>query len=368
MADTLVPFGMENTPAGPRAWALGNFGAATVILTGAPDGGWTRSGDPIPDTEPVGGTRAPQHAGEMTADGHGAVLLADRGPSAAEARLFVRAPRGAFEPSPPVGAALLAGERLVADPLDPSARALLAAIGGDATTAGALVVPTDGDGRARAVLQVGRGGWTREPIERPPNADPLTPVAIAAGAPEQAWLLARDGPATAGGDRPVLLRRVAGAPPRWVPVDIPPAALAGGLPHPAGVDRVTVAGREPRRSAHRHDRRPVDRPAHRDRWRCARRHGALRRVAGGRSASARAGASRGRRPLVRCSGRGVQAAARLRPDHGQPTRISLAGLSGDSRAPLRAALRERARGRRRRPRRAAPDRGAPGRLRVPGGR
>ena len=86
-ARTLVPFGIETTAAGPRAWALGRAGDATLVLQRSPEGGWSAAR--LATGRPVGGD-APQHAGELTADGHGAVLLAQ------PTRLFTRAPGAAF--------------------------------------------------------------------------------------------------------------------------------------------------------------------------------------------------------------------------------------------------------------------------------
>ena len=112
-ARTLVPFGVETTPAGPRAWALGRAGDATVVLSRAPGGGWSAAR--LAAGRPVGG-EAPQHAGEMTADGHGAVLLAE------PTRLFTRAPGAAFTAAPDPGAALASDEQLVGEAARPPAR------------------------------------------------------------------------------------------------------------------------------------------------------------------------------------------------------------------------------------------------------
>ncbi|MDA0183651.1 hypothetical protein OJ997_25305 [Solirubrobacter phytolaccae] len=198
-ARTLVPFGIETTGAGAHAWALGRAGNETVVLTRAASGAWSTA--PLATGAPVGGA-APQHAGEMTADGHGAVLLA------APTRLFTRAPGAAFTAAPDPGAELAADEQLVGgDPAAATARTLLAVIGGG--TPATFVAPTIADGTGRAVLRLDAGGWQREPIDAP---DPVRPVALAAAGPARAWMLA-----TTVGDRVVLLRRDP-AGPRWVPV------------------------------------------------------------------------------------------------------------------------------------------------------
>ncbi len=188
-ARTLVPFGIETTPAGPRAWALGRAGDATVVLWRAPGGGWSAAR--LATGRPVGG-EAPQHAGEMTADGHGAVLLAE------PTRLFTRAPGAAFTAAPDPGAALAPDEQLVGggNAAAVTARTLLAVIGGDDPAT--LVAPTTADGVGRAVLRLDADGWHREPVDAP---EPVHPVALAAAGPGSAWMLAT------AGDRVVLLRR-----------------------------------------------------------------------------------------------------------------------------------------------------------------
>jgi hypothetical protein len=202
-ARTLVPFGIETTPAGSRAWALGRAGDATVVLSRAPGGGWTSAR--LATGRPIGG-EAPQHAGEMTGDGHGAVLLAD------PTRLFTRAPGAEFTAAPDPGAALAADEHL---------GGLLAVLGGDQPAT--LVAPTTADGVGRAVLRLDADGWHREPIDAP-----VHPVALAAAGPESTWMLATVA------DRVVLLRR---ADSRWVPLPgfddtLPDAKVSGPAADP----------------------------------------------------------------------------------------------------------------------------------------
>ncbi|WP_022929851.1 hypothetical protein [Patulibacter americanus] len=204
VATTLVPFGVEATADGARAWALGQAGGKTVVLRRAPGGGWTADrlpgGGPPVGSPPVG-VGAPQHAGETAPDGRAAVLLSDADP-AADATLLTRDPGGAFVAAPVPGAALQGGERLVPDATRPTARALLAVLGGDDPDAGTLIAPTDGDGTGTAVLRLGADGWTREPIDAPDvTTGPLRPVGLAAASGKQAWLLARSG------DDLVLLQR-----------------------------------------------------------------------------------------------------------------------------------------------------------------
>ena len=188
-ARTLVPFGIETTADGPRAWALGQSGGRTVVLQRAPRGGWSSTPLPVAG-QPVGGT-APQHAGELTADGRGAVLLADPGQPDQDAQLLVRAPGATFAAAPSAAAVLAPGERLVANATRPEARALLAVIGGaDAAT---LVAPTDEDGVASAVLRLDATGWHREAIAADGLGGPVHPVALAAAGPTRAWLLGTAG-------------------------------------------------------------------------------------------------------------------------------------------------------------------------------
>ena len=239
-ARTLVPFGMQATADGPRAFALGQAGGTTVVLTRGAAGGWSPSaaltgagGAALEPVAPVG-AGAPQHAAELSPDGHGALLVVPRARPGDDATLLTRAPGDGFVAAPSPAGVLDAGEQLVADASSAKARALLAVSGGDAGTAATFVAPTTAGGAGRAVLRLGQDGWTREPIVAP-GPDPLHPVALAAVSAEQAWLLARDG------DALVLLRRVPGASPSWLPTPVTPDALLGGRPRPDGVGGVTVA-------------------------------------------------------------------------------------------------------------------------------
>ncbi len=135
---------------------------------------------------------APQHAGEMTADGHGAVLLADPEHPEQPATLFTRAPGAAFAAAPDPGAALAADEQLVSDATAATARTLLAVSGADT-----FVAPTTADGTGRAVLRLDADGWHREAIVARPT--PSTPSG--SPPPGRAWMLATSG------DQVVLLRR-----------------------------------------------------------------------------------------------------------------------------------------------------------------
>ena len=162
----------------------------------APGGGWSAAR--LATGRPVGG-EAPQHAGEMTADGHGAVLLAEP-TQAVHPRAGRRVHRRA-RPRRRAGGRRAARRRRRAAA---TARTLLAVIGGDDPAT--LVAPTTADGVGRAVLRLDADGWHREPIDAP---EPVHPVALAAAGPERAWMLAT------AGDRVVLLRRDPTAP-RWV--------------------------------------------------------------------------------------------------------------------------------------------------------
>lgn len=227
VARTLVPFGIETTASGPRAWALGRAGDATVVLARAPGGGWSVA--PVATGRPVGG-EAPQHAAELNADGHGAILLAE------PTRLFTRAPGAAFGAAPDPGAALAPDEQLVGgDPAAATARTLLAVVGGDDPAT--FLAPTAADGTGRAVLRLDAQGWHREPVDAP---DPVLPVALAAAGPAHAWMLATSG------DRVVLLRRDPTTP-RWVPVPFDDALQTAAAkvevaPPPADPLTVTTDG------------------------------------------------------------------------------------------------------------------------------
>ncbi len=230
-ARTLVPFGIETTADGPRAWALGQAGERTVVLQRAPLGGWSSAPLPVAG-RPVGGS-APQHAGELSEDGHGAVLLADPELPDQDARLLVRAPGGTFAAAPAADAVLQPGERLASDATLPAARAFLAVIGGrDAAT---LVVPTNSEGTATGVLRLDSTGWHREVID----GGAVRPAGLAAAGPERAWLLGT------AGDRVVLLHReppAAGEDARWVPLAPGRGSLLSGQALPAGVTSVAVDG------------------------------------------------------------------------------------------------------------------------------
>ena len=226
-ARTLVPFGIETTPDGARAWALGQAEGRTVVLQRAPHGGWSSTPLPVAG-RPVGGS-APQHAGEVAADGHAAVLLADPDHPDQDAQLLVRAPGGAFTAAPAADAVLEAGERLVADATLPRARALLAV-----TDAATFVAPANAEGATTGVLRLDTDGWHREAID----GDTVHPVALAAAGLTRAWLLAT------AGDRIVLLHRESpvGGDAHWVPAVPARDALLGGEALPATVRSVAVDG------------------------------------------------------------------------------------------------------------------------------
>ena len=234
VARTLVPFGIETTTDGSRAWALGQSAGRTVVLQRAPLGGWASAALPVSGV-PVGGT-APQHAGELAADGRGAILLADPEHPEADAQLLVRAPGAPFAAPPTADGVLESGERLVADATRPEARALLAVIGGTDSEAATLVTPTDGDGAATGVLRLDAEGWHREAIDIP-----VRPVALAAAGPTRAWLLGT------AGDRVVLLHREplggdAEGDPHWVPTVPVGASLLAAAALPAAIASVGVEG------------------------------------------------------------------------------------------------------------------------------
>ena len=170
----------------------------------------------------------------MTADGHGAVLLAE--PTQAVHPRAGRRVHGRARPRRRAGARRAARGRRRGRA---TARTLLAVIGGDDPAT--LVAPTTADGVGRAVLRLDADGWHREPVDAP---EPVHPVALAAAGPARAWMLAT------AGDRVVLLRRDPTAP-RWVLTSFDDELLSRG--------REGRGRRAAGRPAHGHVRRALDR-------------------------------------------------------------------------------------------------------------
>jgi hypothetical protein len=196
-----------------EVWATGNIGSvpatlgaqllgnARVLLHRSRGTGWQIL--PITDAagNPLNFTGTPQ----VTYNGGVAMLS---GPSSAET-IITRDPGGAFvmaAEAPP----LLGGEELA----NGSQQPLMSAIDDEAHT-GALLVPSVLSATSPAVLHFDGSRWEREPLctaYSPGGSEPctvahgLSPLAIAAGSPQNAWLLA-SGP----GVPLALFRRVAPA-------------------------------------------------------------------------------------------------------------------------------------------------------------
>lgn len=257
----LVPIGVERVDSpsvpealdtGRRVWALGRTDATPgrlVFLERRDGGAWHAhrppegTSDLLPIGQKVGDAPytmdgAPQHAAEMTADGHGAFLGA-RISFPDEVFLLTRRPGEAFEVAPAPGSKLASDERLGWQ-RDGRARALIATVGGAPVTAATFVVPTTESGTATGVLRLGEDGWTREQVEAPAGTS-IKALALAASGPGRAWLLAQ----AEGGPEDVvtLLRRVTNgdAPPVWRPVDFPGDKLLDPAARPPGLS--TVAAR-----------------------------------------------------------------------------------------------------------------------------
>ena len=193
--------------------------------------------------------RAPQHAGELAADGRGAVLLADPEHPEADAQLLVRAPGATFAARPRADAVLAPGERLVAERDAPGRASAARGHRGREADAATLVAPTDRRRRRPPPCCASTPtGWHREAIAAD-GSRPVHPVALAAAGPTRAWLLGT------AGDRVVLLHREppADGEPRWVPT-VRPATRCW----PAKRSRRGDAGRAwTRRRPTRSRRRPT---------------------------------------------------------------------------------------------------------------
>lgn len=147
-------------------------------------------------------------------------------------------PTDTYAPAQDVAAVLRTGESLYAD--DDSR--LPAAPLDDGAHTGVLIAPATPAGTGQdAVLHWDGAAWTREAIELPTGVSDLRVVALAAAAPDNAWLLA----SSVSADRPFLLFRrelAADAPPHWTLQTDPQGALLGTTASlPAGV---AIAARE----------------------------------------------------------------------------------------------------------------------------
>jgi hypothetical protein len=237
------PTMLGSTPAETpgEAWAAGAADGELARYT--PDAGWQAvtapagtDGQPIPDLSFATGALA----GRTTAHGGVAIAAQSGAGQGATQLLVVRDPGGPFRaaPAPPAGGpgALLAGESLYDD--GNGAHPLLTALDETGGRTGALVVPaTTTPVLQTAVLHYDGSAWSREPIcfgAAPACQAPsgvFKVLAIDAGSPQHAWLLAR-GPSSSDGI--VLLdRETVGGQPQWrqrTPAGTPGALWAQAAP------------------------------------------------------------------------------------------------------------------------------------------
>ncbi|HEY4428636.1 MAG TPA: hypothetical protein VGN08_10565 [Solirubrobacteraceae bacterium] len=207
--------GSSPLEAGNETWGVGEQASAgspfpSVLVRYTSQEGWTlgpalldSAGQPLQRFRlftPEGGQPSPL-AGEMTPAGGG--VLAGTVPGDQESEqactphaqpvVLVRSPGGAFQetaPLPPEGeAALTPGEHLLCTKRAP----LIAPLDEGGGHAGALIVPVREPGKVESsVLHWDGSTWRREPIEVPAaSASDFRVLAIGAGSPSNAWLLAQ---------------------------------------------------------------------------------------------------------------------------------------------------------------------------------
>ncbi len=234
-------FGASPEEEGGEVWGIAPAAGGSRLVRYSPSGGWTlgpslqdASGEPLAgfmlDTPEAFREKTPSPlAGQMTADGVGAILGTAGSGASSRQVVLVRQPGGPFKevPVPDGEEVLQTGEKLFGINSPP----LLAALREPGGRAGALVVPFAG-GAQSAVLHWDGASWQREAIEVPPGTSEFEVLAIAAGSPENAWLLGR----SEGKEGPLSLfrRNTGGATPLWRPV----ATRTGGEPGAA----IEIAG------------------------------------------------------------------------------------------------------------------------------
>ena len=224
-------FGASPEEEAGEVWGIAPASGGSQLVTYTQARGWTlgpglqnEAGEPLSgftlDTPEAFREKTPSPlAGQMTADGGGAMLgLVGSGASARQV-LLVRQPGGPFkEAALPEGEeALHSGETLFGVNGPP----LLVALREPGGRAGALIVPAAPEAQS-VVLHWDGSTWAREPIEAPASLTQLEVLAIGASSPENAWLLARSGGSE--GALALFRRHSGGGTPEWRPV----ATSSGG--------------------------------------------------------------------------------------------------------------------------------------------
>jgi hypothetical protein len=228
-------------PGAAETWGVGRAGSSDVLVRYAGGPGWSR-GPALPagftmDSSPLAGKLTVRGAGVML----GTVPVAGGKPREA---VLVRDPGGAFAETARVakqGETTGGEEPLLSESEDlyaTSRSPLAVPLDESGAGTGALVVPvqTGSAGVEHQVLHWAGGKWTSEPIEIPEaSAGGFRVLAIAASAPDNAWLLAQLAPGSAYPEGAVaLFRRVSGSGEpgfSWKPVTLS-AGGGDGEAHP----------------------------------------------------------------------------------------------------------------------------------------
>jgi hypothetical protein len=217
-----------------ETWGIGEVGSqgspSFAIVRYSSDSGWTlapglldSAGQPLAGFQPAPGPLA----GEMVADGAGALLGSVPDGGSRRQVLLVRGPGGAFQETQPVPEegedALPPGDLLFGVNRAP----LLAALD-EGGSAGAFVVPVikAAGGDEDGVLHWNGNSWTREPIELPKESEEeggFRVLSIGASSPQNAWLLAQ---LSSSSRNVALFRREEG---RWKEVTESPAVTPAHL-------------------------------------------------------------------------------------------------------------------------------------------
>jgi len=253
---TLIGSSPQEAP--DETWGVGQGNGSAVfsstLVRYTKQSGWSL-GEPFEDAagkpltafrlaSPEGGTPSPLD-GRVTPSGAGALAGEEPPPEGSkETRqvVLVRSAGAPFRETAPLPAsgeaALLSGESLFAKGRAP----LIAALDEGSGAGGALVVPVSTEAPEKSVLHWDGSSWSREAIAVPAgSASDFRVLAIGAGSPTNAWLLAQL--SASGGYPPgsvaLFRRRVSpGEAPTWVPV----ATSAGngdGEAHPLSAEGAT---------------------------------------------------------------------------------------------------------------------------------
>ncbi len=231
-AHDVVMLGSSAGEAPAETWGIGKIGSDaqftwTIVHYDANDG-WSLTAAILDGSgQPLGGFAPDENvlAGAMTADGGGALLGSV--PATPERReiLLVRNPGQPFQETP--AAPPLEKSELL---FSPRRSPMVAALEEGGGVAGALVVPvvTESSSAETRVLHWNGKTWASEPIEVPKaskEAGGFRVLAIAAGSPSNAWLLAQLSSSSAS---VALFRRDdSGGSVTWQPVSPAPGEPAG---------------------------------------------------------------------------------------------------------------------------------------------